>query len=100
MTRLADLEPRWVHPNMFTFKCPHCRKAILSCKDVALSMWEQREVFEKEYPDEPENVAGSRPDFAWEFSGRDFETLTVSPSIDAAPSGCWHGHIVRGEIVE
>lgn len=37
-------------------------------------------------------------DTAWTMSSTDFETLTVTPSIDAEAAGHWHGHITAGEI--
>lgn len=37
----------------------------------------------------------------WERTGEDFETLTLSPSIQRADDdGChWHGYITNGEII-
>lgn len=35
------------------------------------------------------------PGSQWSATGEFPETLTVSPSIDV---GCWHGHIVEGEV--
>ena len=32
------------------------------------------------------------------ISGEDFETLTISPSVDVSVEGHWHGHIQAGEI--
>jgi hypothetical protein len=39
-----------------------------------------------------------REDYAWTFSGKDFATITITPSIDASASGHWHGCITNGEI--
>lgn len=34
----------------------------------------------------------------WDLLGQDdFETLTLTPSIDASASGHWHGFITNGE---
>jgi hypothetical protein len=41
----------------------------------------------------------ARVDYAWQFAGNDFGSLTVTPSIHAGASGHWHGHITKGEIV-
>lgn len=42
-------------------------------------------------------IVPCKAEFSWQFSGQDFETLTVSPSIDASASGHWHGNITNGE---
>jgi hypothetical protein len=39
------------------------------------------------------------PGTAWTFCGVDFETLTVTTSLDASASGHWHGFIAGGQIV-
>ncbi len=105
--RLVDLEPRWLTPNLFIFKCPHCvrvggekRVAWLSCKDVAMPTDEQWNLFEEQAKAEGGGywVTPSRGEFAWNFSTRDFATITVTPSIDASPSGCWHGFIQNGVV--
>lgn len=38
------------------------------------------------------------PGFLWTRTGDTFETLTLSPSVDASRSGCWHGFVQGGEI--
>ena len=104
--KLTDLEPRWIHPNIFVFLCPHCRKILLSCKNVNMKHKEQREIFEKEFGDDwNRQVVWSNPGQSWSISGSvptdttaAFITdLTVSPSIDASDSGHWHGNITAGE---
>ncbi len=99
--RLTELEPRWIHDNVFVFRCPHCRQTWLSCKSVAMPVREQFALFnaagvETESP--RYGVVPMNQGHAWEFSGRDFDTLTVKPSIDASASGHWHGFIKNGEI--
>jgi hypothetical protein len=37
------------------------------------------------------------PGFLWRRAGETFETLTLSPSVDASRAGCWHGFIRNGE---
>lgn len=105
--RLTDLEPRWIHPNVFVFLCPHCRKVLLSCKNAPMSRQEQDDLFEKEFGTGLDAwPVASKPDFAWAMSGTVpanpnaafIEDLTVRPSIDASASGHWHGHITNGEI--
>ena len=100
--RLAELEPRWVHANVFVFRCPHCREHWLSCKDVAMSIHDQFELFRAAGLDPAAThkpyVVPMKQEFSWQFSSRDFATMTVTPSIDASKSGHWHGHIQGGEI--
>ena len=97
--KLVELEPKWIHPNLFIFKCPHCRKDILSCKNVVMPFTKQHELFEKEWGDNwPALVVGCQDSMAWTFSGTDFANLTVNPSIDASKSGHWHEYITNGEI--
>jgi hypothetical protein len=37
------------------------------------------------------------PGYAWQRAGETFETLTLSPSVDASAAGCWHGFVTNGE---
>jgi len=106
--RLIDLEPRWIHPNVFVFLCPHCRKDLLACKDIQMSERDQWALFEKEFGEDWNTiVVPMNPDFAWSISGirptdpraAFIDNLTVTPSIDASASGHWHGFITNGEIV-
>ncbi len=39
------------------------------------------------------------PGYLWKRTGETFETLTLSPSVDASASGHWHGHITDGEVI-
>lgn len=97
--RLVDLEPRWINENVFTFLCPCCRKITLTCKNVPMSRDEQWALLEKALGEYFNTFTVLTIDsFAWSFSTTDFSLLTVSPSIDAGPSGHWHGHIELGEI--
>ena len=89
--RLVDLNPRWSaagvdthrHGMGITFDCPHCRKRRLHVAfDVPLDRGE------------PFNVAGEKQ---WHREGDTFDTLTLTPSIDASASGHWHGFITNGE---
>lgn len=106
--KLTELEPRWIHPNLFIFRCPHCKTIFLSCKNVEMNQKEQRELFEKHFGDDwGRLVVGDTPEQCWSISGtvpRDpnaafIQNLTVTPSIDASKSGHWHGHITNGEII-
>jgi len=106
--KLIELEPRWIHPNVFVFLCPHCRKDLLACKNIAMSDGDQFALYEKEFGEDWNTlVVPCNPATVWSISGSvptdiraAFPTdLTVTPSIDASASGHWHGHITNGEIV-
>lgn len=46
------------------------------------------------------NVVPCKFETAWVFTeAESFETLSVTPSLDASASGHWHGYITAGEIV-
>lgn len=90
--KLIDLEPRWIQGNSV----------------LPMSQREQWALFEKEFGEDWNTfVVPMREETSWSISGTiptgpqaAFPTnLTVTPSIDASPSGCWHGFITNGEIV-
>lgn len=103
--RLADLEPKWVSPDVFTFLCPHCRADHLLCKRIPLSFKEQTALVNghlnraaEDGEDWPINFVPMKDSACWKIVG-DFDSMTVTPSIDASASGHWHGHITAGNIV-
>ncbi|SRR5260370_31587532 len=107
--KLIELEPRWIHHNVFVFLCPHCRGILLVCKNVEMSEAEEYAILEKEFGEDWNTlIVPARASFAWSISGSvppepnmAFPLdLTVTPSIDASASGHWHGFITKGEIVE
>ena len=77
--RLTDLDPSWRTldgtPSVLKFDCPKCRTHCFRVE----------------------------PNKGWTFSGTDFNTLTVYPSIDARSPGndpCQaHFSIINGEII-
>ena len=98
--KLIELEPRWIHPNLFVFKCPHCLKVLLSCKNIVMPEQEQHDLFEKALGEDWNMiVVGCKDKMAWTISNTDFTTMTVTPSLDASKSGHWHGNITNGEAV-
>lgn len=105
MTRLVDIDPRWLSEHVFVFRCPCClgtpRALWLSCKTAPMSSHDQRELF-REAGLEPCGrgavVVATREDVAWQVSDREFSAMSVTPSIDASPAGHWHGHITQGEV--
>jgi hypothetical protein len=100
--KLSELEPRWLDENVFVFRCPHCRNTWLSCKNAQISIKRQFEIF-REANLEPAGprygVVLMNAEAAWIVGGKDFATMTVTPSIDASASGHWHGHITNGNII-
>lgn len=97
--KLTDLDPVWLTPDIFIFKSPNGRGNLLTCKRVPM-LWKDQQalIYEQnpQYIGIP--VVMTVPEFAWKFKGNDFNTLTVTPSIDASASGNWHGFITNGEI--
>lgn len=77
---LADLNPKMFHDDTFIrFDCPVCKGGEKQhCVGVAI------------LPKVDQNGKG------WTKTGEFPHTLTLSPSINI---GCWHGHIINGEIV-
>lgn len=97
--KLTDLEPRWLDEHVFVFRCPHCRSILLSCKDAPMATRDQYRLFARELGEDwNRRVVGTKQDVAWRISSKDFESMSVTPSIDASASGHWHGHITDGEI--
>lgn len=98
--KLTELEPRWIHPNIFAFRCPHCSEAMLTCKNVVMSHPDQHEVFKQAFGDNWNMlVVPCKEEQAWTIDGTDFNTITVNPSLDASASGHWHGCITKGEAL-
>jgi hypothetical protein len=102
--KLSDLQPRWVHPNIFVFLCPHCKAAWLTCKNVAMDRGKIFDILVKEFGDGDSLhhnpvVVPPKPSVAWKIEGPFPDGLTVTPSIDASESGHWHGNITNGECL-
>jgi hypothetical protein len=78
------------------------RGVWISCKSVAMKISDQFEIFASagiENDVRPRyGVVPMREDCAWGISGIDFETISVTPSIDASAAGHWHGFIANGEV--
>ncbi len=112
--KLTELEPRWfdvpgvgTNKDGMTFLCP-CEKCQENPKQrrrlgiqfanpvggepLPLMTQKQKNVhlFEKRTFDIAMN-------YLWQRTGDDFESMTLTPSIDASNSGHWHGHITAGE---
>lgn len=103
--KLTELDPRWLTPDVFIFRNPTGGNDWLTCKRVAMSMKDQQRLIYGDHMDPSTKtewvgkcVVMTNPDCAWKFDGNDFETMTVTPSVDASASGNWHGFITAGEI--
>lgn len=118
--KLLDLEPRWVAISRWddstgtqhyldtpprrggiSFDCPiHTKKC--SCCGQNVKGSHRLVVFFKNPVD---GLPPQVTNYLWSRVGDDFETLSLSPSIDASQhvdketnTVCWHGHISNGEI--
>lgn len=95
--KLSELSPRWLSPNVFLFLCPHCQGIWLSCTNVVMSITQQFELFRQHCGEAlAYSIVFCKPDMAWTFTGASFDSLSVTPSLDASKSGHWHGHITAG----
>jgi Family of unknown function (DUF6527) len=96
--KLTELEPRWftvadLGRVGLTFDCPHCRIMRLG----VVFHHKGRELVEDEAI--LAKHGASDKDHIWTMvSSEDFNVLTLTPSINAADSGHWHGFITNGEI--
>lgn len=92
--RLSDLNPRWWTfesdgPRVgLTFDCPHCRHTRLG----VVFHHRGHEAIEDVY------IRAHSAQCIWTADGEDFETLTLSPSVDVSAHGHWHGFLRNGEI--
>jgi hypothetical protein len=95
--RLTELDPRWFAVEGLrcglTFECPHCRIQRLGVvfHHHARAAIEDQAILARRGASDVNHI--------WDLQGQeDFQTLTLSPSIDASASGHWHGFITKGAI--
>ena len=108
--RLTELDPRWAvdadiviggvkkhfegrDGMAVSFECPHCVERERSTGDkrvTRLAVWFANPIDGGQPTDDAKTL--------WLRGGNTFETLTLSPSIDASSDGHWHGFISNGEI--
>lgn len=69
-----------------SFCCPHC-------KTTYLGVWFMNPL-DGGLPAAPDCEPLSR----WQRTGDTFDTLSLTPSVDASQDGHWHGWIIHGEI--
>lgn len=96
--RLVDLNPRWYTaveggPNVgFTFECPHCVREGEGWR-LGVAVHEHG-LFDPE----PENLRQFPPGAVWEMTGGpEWDTISLTPSVDGSKAGHWHGFITNGE---
>lgn len=93
--KLSDLEPRWISGGGRTglgvmFNCPGpCCTGPGAVQ--RLPVW---------FANPLDGGPTAAPDKkGWQRTGDNWETLTLTPSIDASPTGHWHGFLAAGEAV-
>lgn len=98
MTKLVDLNPKLTTKGVFQtldFRCPLCRRGA-----VTVDIWSGKH-------GDVVLAAGEPPHRLWHAEQgphRDWDTLSISPSIDATNQPhreCpgWHGFITNGECL-
>ena len=107
--QLIDLDPNWlIHENKrvgFTFISPKDTKYRQSCFTVkGFKTRQQWEIFGIDADGFPiQDIQGCNSECVWQIQGgidnANFETLSVTPSIDESAGGLWHGFITNGQIV-
>ena len=95
--RLSELEPRWISETRFAFKCPHCREIWITCQTQPTPMGEQCDENEAALGEDVPYIPCA-PQSSWNVTSKDFETMSVTPSLNAEPAGHWHGFITNGVI--
>lgn len=115
ITKLTNLDPRWLTDGNrrigIMFKCPEGdgTRGYQTCFFYECCYKEQREAVWRaaaDLADENKYFGDWQPcgPFAWSLGDvriedANFETLTVTPSIDGSRAGNWHGHITNGACV-
>lgn len=90
---LVELDPCWLtfgegrHGMGVIFDCPHCDGAI-----------KVGGYFANPIDGGPPAPPGEEPRPRWRRTGETFETLTLTPSIDASKGGHWHGFVTNGQV--
>jgi hypothetical protein len=97
--RLTALDPRWyAHTDGraglgISFVCPHCHAKDLQDPFVPTRLAIPFANTLSGCTPEP-NANGHM----WQRTGDTFDTLTLTPSVDASASGHWHGFITNGDV--
>jgi hypothetical protein len=100
--RLVDLDPKWLIYDGervgFTFVSPTNNQYRQSCFSVAFDTHIQLDMFEEQLGEDV-NVQPCNEMAFWTITGDSFDNLSVTPSINGAYGGLWHGFITDGKIV-
>lgn len=95
--RLTELDPRWLANRQgIVYRTPGAAHGWL-CTMFGPTLITTQWALCKEVGVDPALVHPSLATHGWDHTGDDFETLTITPSIDLR--GGWHGYITNGEIV-
>lgn len=114
MTKLVELEPHWLEWGRrkvgLMFLCPHCRVTWLSCMFEPTPLHargpgrgvdtpNQFALFTKIIGEHhAHDVVPCNKAVAWTRTTDDFNTMSITPSLDASAAGHWHGYVKNGEI--
>lgn len=108
--RLVDLAPRWVGDYAMpsarqgvSFACPCCRTIRLAVffdvgVDTAAVDLATLRAARWESPGGDHLADLHVGAVLWHRTGETFDTLTLTPSLDASAFGHWHGYIRQGGI--
>lgn len=101
--RLNELNPRYIMRGEekvgFLFLCPHCKVTTIFCTIVGLSSKQQMTLMHEQFPNNHGDVILAKSGLAWAADSQDFNSMSVTPSIDSSAAGHWHGFITKGQIV-
>lgn len=106
--KLTDLSPHWISlgPDKsgddhlgITFRCPHCPVGERG-ETTYLGVWFAQPVDPNHHPDIdwPTYMLVHPTQHFWQRTGETFDTLTLTPSVDASAHGHWHGFITNGDV--
>jgi hypothetical protein len=106
--RLTDLDPHWVaemgapdtHQQGVSFLCPCCRTvrlAVFFAEPITGSPVDLKQLHRSQGVDGhlADHHLGST---LWTRTGEDFDTLSLTPSVDCSHFGHWHGYITNGAV--
>lgn len=112
--KLVDLHPRWFavqgrHGQGVVFDCPHCPGGVtrlaVAFKNpldggapIPLHNEALYRLIDPAYWDgDAKSMETVPPGVHWMRTGETFETLSITPSVDASASGHWHGYVQNGQ---
>lgn len=106
--RLVDLDPHWIgihdwsenspyHVGI-TFRCPHCPPGKRG-ETTFIAVFFSNPIDPGQLQQKYSWTTSKLAENLWNRQGDTFDTLTLSPSVDASGNGHWHGFITNGEVV-